>query len=239
MIYYNISKKTLLCFAFFLCHVAFSQAIFNEVKKENLYPFLLSFPPDSIDAKGSSPLLVFLHGRSLSGDDLNLVKKYGVLHEMEKKGRLVPGYVIGPQVKKGESWNPDKILELVHYMIRNYNIDSNRIYIAGMSLGGYGTLNFAGKYPEKIAAAVALCGGGDVRDACRLATIPLWIEHGQKDESVPVSESIKVAEAIQKCSIDNKLKFIIDPEANHGALEKIFRKDEFYNWLFSFSRNPN
>lgn len=215
----------------------FSQTTLNEVKKENLYPFLLSVPPDSIDAKGPSPLLVFLHGRSLSGQDLNLVKKYGVLHEMEKKGRFVPGYVVGPQVKKGESWDPDKLLDLVHFMIRNYNVDSNRVYVAGMSLGGYGTLNFAGKYPEKIAAAVALCGGGDVRDACRLATIPLWIEHGQKDEAVPVSESIKVAEAIKNCGDSSKLKFIIDPEANHGALEKIFRTDEFYTWLFSFSKS--
>lgn len=215
----------------------FSQANFNEVKKENLYPFLLSVPADSIDAKGPSPLLVFLHGRSLSGQDLNLVKKYGVLHEMYKKARFIPAYVVGPQVKKGESWDPDKLLDLVHFMIRNYNIDSNRVYVAGMSLGGYGTLNFAGKYPGIVAAAVALCGGGDVRDACRLATIPLWIEHGQKDESVPVSESIKVAEAIKKCGDSSKLKFIIDPEANHGALEKVFRKDEFYSWLFSFSKN--
>ncbi len=219
--------------------ITFSQTTFLEVKKEGFYPFLLSIPPDSIDAQGPSPLLVFLHGRSLSGQDLNLVKKYGVLHEMEKKGRFVPGYVVGPQVKKGESWNADKLLELVNYMTRHYNIDSNRIYVAGMSLGGYGTLHFAGKYPEKIAAAVALCGGGDVKDACRLATIPLWIEHGQKDESVPVSESIKVAEAIKKCANSNKLKFIVDPEANHGELEKIFRKDEFYNWLFSFTRAVN
>jgi predicted peptidase len=121
-------------------------------------------------------------------------------------------------------------------MIRNYNIDSNRIYVAGMSLGGYGTLNFAGKYPEKIAAAVALCGGGDIRDACRLATIPLWIEHGAKDEAVPVNESIKMADAIKKCDGGKKLKFIIDSDANHGALEKIFRKDEFYDWLFSFTK---
>ncbi len=228
----------LLCFiTIFNSKFFTAQATFTEVKKEGFYPFLLSIPPDSVDSRGPSPLLVFLHGRSLSGEDLNLVKKYGVLHEMEKKGRFVPGYVIGPQVKKGESWNPDKILKLVHYMTRNYNIDSNRIYVVGMSLGGYGTLNFAGKYPDKVAAAVALCGGGDVRDACRLATIPLWIEHGQKDEAVPVTESIKVAEAIKKCANSDKLKFIIDPEANHGALEKIFRTDEFYNWVFSFSRN--
>jgi predicted peptidase len=234
--------KTFLLKLFLVIHTVYisqfvsSQIDFLPVIKDGYYPFLLSIPPDSIDAQGPSPLLVFLHGRSLSGQDLNLVKKYGVLHEMEKKGRIVPGFVVGPQVKKGESWNADKLLNLVNYMIRNYNIDSNRIYVAGMSLGGYGTLHFAGKYPEKIAAAVALCGGGDSRDACRLATIPLWIEHGAKDEAVPVNESIKMADAIKKCDGGTKLKFIIDSDANHGALEKIFRKDEFYDWLFSFTK---
>ena len=216
-----------------------AQVTFSEIHKENYYPFLLSIPPDSVDSQGSSPLLVFLHGRSLSGSDLNMVKKYGVLHEMEKKSRFVPGYVIGPQVKKGESWNPDKILQLVDYMIRNYNIDSSRVYIAGMSLGGYGTLHFTGKYPNKVAAAVALCGGGDVRDGCRLAEVPLWIEHGDQDEAVPVNESIQVANAIKACNGGKKLKFIVDKGANHGALEQIFRTDEFYQWLFSFRKESN
>jgi predicted peptidase len=231
--------KTLYSFAVFLMtlNLCLSQSSFKAVYNDGYYPFLLSIPPDSINNQGPVPLLIFLHGRSLSGEDLNLVKKYGVLHEMEKKGRFVPGYVIGPQVKKGESWNADKLLKLVNYMIRNYNIDSTRIYVAGMSLGGYGTLHFAGKYPEKITAAVALCGGGDTRDACRLATIPLWIEHGEKDEAVPVQESIKMADAIKKCDGGQKLKFIIQPDADHGDLEKIFRTDEFYNWLFQKRRN--
>jgi predicted peptidase len=235
-----MGKNGILIIVLFICLAKIqAQTIFSEVHKDNQYPFLLSIPPDSIDSQGPSPLLVFLHGRSLSGSDLTLVKKYGVLHEMEKKGRFVPGYVIGPQVKKGETWNPDKILHLVEYMIRNYNIDSSRIYIAGMSLGGYGTLHFAGKYPEKVAAAVALCGGGDVRDGCRLAEVPLWIEHGDQDESVPVNESIKVANAIKACNGGKNLKFIIDYGVNHGALEKIFRSDEFYNWLFSFRMKSN
>jgi predicted peptidase len=235
-----MKQKVLLTVLFYVLLATIqAQTIFSEVHKENQYPFLLSIPPDSVDSQGPSPLLVFLHGRSLSGSDLTMVKKYGVLHEMEKKGRFVPGYVIGPQVKKGESWNPDKILQLVEYMIRNYNIDSSRIYIAGMSLGGYGTLHFAGKYPQRVTAAVALCGGGDVRDGCRLAEVPLWIEHGDQDESVPVNESIKVANAIKGCNGGKNLKFIIDQGANHGALEKIFRSDEFYNWLFSFKSDDN
>ena len=235
-----MGKNVILVIVLFICLAKIqAQTIFSEVHKDNQYPFLLSIPPDSIDSQGPSPLLVFLHGRSLSGSDLALVKKYGVLHEMEKKGRFVPGYVIGPQVKKGESWNPDKILLLVEYMIRNYYIDSSRIYFAGMSLGGYGTLHFAGKYPQRVTAAVALCGGGDARDGCRLAEVPLWIEHGDQDESVPVNESIKVANAIKACNGGKNLKFIIDQGANHGALEKIFRTDEFYNWLFSFKMKSN
>ncbi len=235
-----MGKNVILVIVLFICLAKLqAQTIFLEVHKDSQYPFLLSIPPDSIDSQGPTPLLVFLHGRSLSGSDLTLVKKYGVLHEMEKKGRFVPGYVVGPQVKKGESWNPDKILLLVEYMIRNYNIDSSRIYIAGMSLGGYGTLHFAGKYPKKVAAAVALCGGGDVRDGCRLAEVPLWIEHGDQDESVPLNESIKVANAIKACNGGKNLKFIIDQGANHGALEKVFRSDEFYNWLFSFKMKTN
>ena len=235
-----MGKNGILVIGLFVCMAKIqAQAIFSEVHKANQYPFLLSIPPDSIDSQGPSPLLVFLHGRSLSGSDLTLVKKYGVLHEMEKKGRFVPGYVVGPQAKKGESWNPDKILDLVEYMIRNYNIDSSRIYVAGMSLGGYGTLHFAGKYPKKVAAAVALCGGGDPRDGCRLAEVPLWIEHGDQDEAVPVNESIKVANAIKACNGGKNLKFIIDQGANHGALEKVFRSDEFYSWLFSFRIDIN
>ena len=196
-----MKQKVLLTVLFYVLLATIqAQTIFSEVHKENQYPFLLAIPPDSVDSQGPSPLLVFLHGRSLSGSDLTMVKKYGVLHEMEKKGRFVPGYVIGPQVKKGESWNPDKILQLVEYMIRNYNIDSSRIYIAGMSLGGYGTLHFAGKYPKRVTAAVALCGGGDVRDGCRLAEVPLWIEHGDQDESVPVNESS------ERCAISGLLQ---------------------------------
>ena len=87
-----MKQKVLLTVLFYVLLATIqAQTIFSEVHKENQYPFLLSIPPDSVDSQGPSPLLVFLHGRSLSGSDLTMVKKYGVLHEMEKKGRFVPG----------------------------------------------------------------------------------------------------------------------------------------------------
>jgi predicted peptidase len=105
-----------------------------------------------------------------------------------------------------------------------------------MSMGGYGTLNFAGKYPELVAAAVALCGGGNVKDGCNLATVPLWIQHGALDNAVPISESEKIVKAIKSCNGGENLIYTRLPAADHGDLERIFRTDELYNWLFQFSK---
>lgn len=192
------------------------------------YPFWINLPSDSV-LRSKPPVLIFLHGKSLSGTDLNRVRKYGVIHEMDK-GRKIPAIVVAPQVANG-SWNPDKVLSVLEYVQKTYNTDSTRVYVVGMSLGGYGTLHFAGKYASKIAAAVALCGGGNPKDAPNLSTIPLWIQHGNKDYAVPISESEKMVTAI-KAVDDSKLKYTIHPGADHGDLERVFRTDEMYNWLF-------
>ncbi|MBI2257861.1 MAG: prolyl oligopeptidase family serine peptidase [Flavobacteriia bacterium] len=191
------------------------------------YPFWQYLPHDSI-LQNKAPLIIFLHGKSLSGTDLNRVKKYGVIHEIEK-GRNVPAIVLAPQVSSG-SWVPDKVLSVLEYAKKNLPIDTNRIYVVGMSLGAYGTLHFAGKYPNKISAAVALCGGGNPKDACNLSSIPLWIQHGDKDYAVPIQQSEIMVEAIKSCNGD-KLIYTVVKGANHGDLEKVFRTDELYDWL--------
>lgn len=197
------------------------------------YSFWLNLPADSI-LKSKPPVLIFLHGKSLSGTDLNRVRRYGVIHEMDK-GRKIPAIVVAPQVSRG-SWEPDKVLSVLQYVQKNYNTDSSRIYVVGMSLGGYGTLHFAGKHADKITAAVALCGGGNPKDAARLATIPLWIQHGNKDYAVPISESEKMVNAIQAVD-SSKLIYTVHPGADHGDLERVFRTDEMYNWLFEQRRS--
>ncbi len=203
----------------------------STVKGKTHYNFWINLPSDSV-LKSNPPVLVFLHGRSLSGTDMNRVKKYGVIREIEK-GRKIPAIVIAPQVVSG-SWDPDKILEVIQYVQKSYKTDTNRVYVCGMSLGGYGTMHFAGKHPNKVTAAVALCGGGNTNDACNLSSIPFWIQHGSSDEAVPVSQSREMVQAIRKCT--NKGENLIYTEikgANHGALERVFRSDEMYDWLFS------
>jgi predicted peptidase len=218
-------------FTFFL--VTISSQLFGQltaVKGKTFYNFWLNLPSDSI-LKTHPPVLIFLHGKSLSGTDLNRVKRYGVIHEIEN-GRQIPAIVVAPQVASG-SWNPDKILEVLEYIQKTYSTDTNRVYVCGMSLGGYGTMHFAGKYASKITAAVALCGGGNIKDACTMSTVPMWIQHGSHDEAVPVARSREIVTAITACNAGKNLIYTEIPGANHGALERVFRGDDMYNWLFS------
>lgn len=210
-----------------------ASAQLSAIKGKADYPFWIHLPADSI-LNANPPILIFLHGKSLSGTDLNRVRKYGVIHEMDK-GRKIPAIVVAPQVASG-SWDPDKILSVLNYVQKTYKTDSSRVYVVGMSLGGYGTLHFAGKYAERITAAVALCGGGNPKDAPKLATIPLWIQHGNKDYAVPISESEKVVKAINALNPLN-LIFTVHDGANHGDLERVFRTDALYDWLFSQQKN--
>ena len=170
------------------------KAIHNQAD----YPFLLHLPADSI-LKNNPPVLIFLHGRSLSGNNLEMVKKYGIIHEIEK-GREIPAIVLAPQVPAGKSWEPEKVLSVLRFAQEHFQTDTNRVYVTGMSLGAYGTLDFAGEYPEIVTAAVALCGGGNTRNGCNLSTIPVWIQHGNRDSAVPISESEKMVRSIRACN---------------------------------------
>ena len=108
-----------------------------------------------------------------------------------------------------------------------------------MSLGGYGTTYFAGAYPEKIAAAVALCGGGNLSDACNLTKTNIWIQHGKLDKAVKHSESEKMYEAIKACDSDAICYFTSYPNADHGDLASEFYRDEIYDWMFQFALNQD
>ncbi|HSD06532.1 prolyl oligopeptidase family serine peptidase [Flavobacterium sp.] len=213
-----------------ICFITTAQAQLKSIIDKTDYPFWINLPnQDVLDKK--APVILFLHGKSLSGTNLNKVKRYGVIRAIES-GKEIPAIVIAPQVAHG-AWNPDKLLQLLEYVQNNYNTDLSRVYVCGMSLGGYGTFDFAGKYPEKITAAVAICGGGNTKDACNLATIPLWVIHGNKDYIVPLSESRKMVKAIQTCNPDANLTFTIVKGGNHGSVERYFREDKIYNWMLS------
>ncbi|MBQ9357405.1 MAG: dienelactone hydrolase family protein [Prevotella sp.] len=197
------------------------------------YNFWVYTPEDYYYTQESTPLVLFLHGASLCGHDLQRALRYGTVAAI-KMGREVPALVVTPQ-NPGGAWNPSKLNDILEWMSQNYPYDHNRVYVLGMSLGGYGTLDFVGTYPEKVAAAMALCGGCTLSDQSRMGECPLWIIHGTADRAVSVRQSQDVVNRMRQAGIDSRLRFEWLPGVSHGALARYFYTAKTYEWLFSHS----
>lgn len=195
------------------------------------YNFWVSTPKnfDSLQAD-SVPVVLFLHGASLCGTNLDRVRRYGPLHA-QAMGRQIPAIIIAPQ-NPGGAWNPDRINRVVDWSFAHYGGDTNRFYVLGMSLGGYGTIDYSAVYSHRIAAAMALCGGGNPKSYCGLNELPLWILHGTADRAVTVAQSQKVVNAMAKCGDSPRLRFTKLPGVSHGGLARAFYISETYDWLF-------
>ena len=199
----------------------------SEVK--DAYNFWFYTPP--ADTTTLQPLIVFMHGQSLCGNNMDRVRRYGPLNALEM-GMQIPAMVLAPQ-NPGGSWNPDKVMRLVDWAVAHYPIDTNRIYALGMSLGGFGTLDLAGTYPHRIAAAMALCGGSTLRNYCGLNELPLWIMHGTADRAVGIAASQRVVDAMEACDTSHRLIWSPIKGANHGRLARVFYLPETYQWLLA------
>lgn len=194
------------------------------------------YNPDDVEVDEPKPVIIFLHGASLCGNDLNKVKRYGTIDAIEK-GRNLDAFVIAPQ-NPGGSWKPEKVMNILDYVSDNYNIDYDRVYVLGMSLGGYGTIDVAATYPDRIAAAIAMCGGASVRDINGLNQVPLWIIHGTADNAVSVSQSDKVVSTLNSLSKGGKaprLTYNRVPGMNHSQPARMFYLAESYDWLMGHS----
>lgn len=201
------------------------------------YNFWLYAPREYVDEGAKVPVIIFLHGASLCGKNLSKVRRYGLLHAIQM-GRYYPCMVVAPQ-NPGGAWNPAKIARLLDWVEARYHVDTTRVYVIGMSLGGYGTLDFVGTYPERVAAAMALCGGSTLKDFTGLGKVPLWILHGTADRAVSVNQSKSVVARIQQSGNDSLLRYDWLKGASHGDLARILYLKQTYDWLFSHSLGDN
>jgi poly(3-hydroxybutyrate) depolymerase len=230
-------RFTILIALLTLCvgHVSGQLKSFRNQVKDG-YNFWL-YTPDIKDDTLAHPLpvLIFLHGQSLTGNHLDKVRRYGVIDAIEK-GRRIDAIVIAPQCPAGTPWMPNRIMNVLNWVQSNYQTDTNRVYVAGMSLGGYGTMDFAGTYPDRVTAAAALCGGGTPKLACNLAKVPLWVMHGTADRAVPLSESQKMVDAIAACGDTSRLIFTKFPGYSHGDLARVLYSEDLFVWLLSHDK---
>lgn len=232
----SVKRMLLVCTLLLTLMAAHAQYDFIRPVKDSIpggYNFWVYTPLDYYYSLERTPVIIFLHGQSLCGRDLNRVRRYGPLDAIVR-GREIEALVLVPQ-NPGGAWNPKKINDVLEWAKRHYAMDSTRVYVVGMSLGGYGTMDFAGTYPDKVAAAMALCGGCTLKDKEGLGRLPLWIIHGTADRAVPIRQSQTVVEELQRKHLDSRLRFDWLPRASHGALARILYMKKTYDWLFTHS----
>lgn len=193
----------------------------------------LFYTPSNLTEK--APLVVFLHGGGEGGTDIEKVKIHGI-PKLISEGREFPFYMIAPQNPYTRGfWDDRAVDKLVDEIVKNHNIDPARIYLAGMSRGGYGVWRMGINNPDKYAAMISVCAASiPLMYTNRIGDLPVWFFHGEKDNVVPVEVSIN---AYEKMKINNQnAKLTLYPDASHDSWTETFLNDEIYEWLLDQSK---
>jgi predicted peptidase len=225
----------------------FEKHIFITQQKDTL---LYRFMRPPVDTLKKVPLVIFLHGAGERGNDnalqlVNGAKNFATDSIREK----YPCFVLVPQCAKIFQWvetdwrlpshvMPEKpsvylsrTMLLVDSLIKNLNIDTSRIYITGLSMGGFGTWDAICRWPNKFAAAVPVCGGGDTAKAVIIKDIPIWAFHGEVDKGVMVSRSRNMINAIKRAG--GNPKYTEYAGAGHNVWNQTYSDPAMIDWMFS------
>ncbi len=206
-----------------------SQSLVIENGEHTEMKYLKYLPPAYDSNEEKWPLLLFLHGAGERGDDLEMVKVHGP-PKMIAQGRDFPFVVISPQCPEDVWWSIETLHALINEVVETHRIDESRIYVTGLSMGGYGSWGLACTYPDLFAAAVPICGGGEPEKAHLMKDVPTWVFHGAKDTAVPLQRSQEMVDALK--AADGDVRFTVYPEAGHvGAWENAYGDPELWEWL--------
>ena len=208
---------------FELIHTSFSKEIKQTVKLDYLL-----YLPTSYNNTETYPLLIFLHGDG-GQKDINLIRSYGPPKLIEE-GRNFPFVCLAPQLPGETHWNPDALYALVQEIIDTYPVDKDRIYLTGLSRGGFGTWEFAVTYPDLFAAIAPVCARG-ISGIERVKDIPIWIFHGELDPGVPVQDSKLLYEELIAVNAD--VRITIYPDLGHDIWDRVYNDELFWEWLLA------
>lgn len=208
----------------------------DKVVLDARYSFLQSLP-EGYDTSPQKrwPLIVFLHGSGERGTSLEAVKTHGP-PKLIAAGQSIPAIVASPQCPIGEIWNPHAVHALTQHLIKTLRVDADRVYLTGLSMGGFGTWDTALEYPQTYAAIMPVCGGAGVRFvmAERIRHLHIWIFHGGKDSVVDPAYSTSMDKVLRKLGADVQLT--IYPEAGHDSWTATYGNPEVWDWLFKQKR---
>jgi len=208
----------------------------SRTAKKRIACRYLLYLPKRYKAEGGKgfPLLLFLHGAGERGDDLERVKVHGPPRLIEA-GKNLPFVVVAPQCPAGEWWTTDVLDAVLREVVEKHNIDEGRIYVSGLSMGGYGTWLLANQFPNRFAAIAPICGPFVWVNAENFKSLPVWCFHGAMDEVVPIQDSIKMVKMLRRAGCD--VRFTVYPDAEHDSWTETYNNEALYEWLLQHKRS--
>lgn len=215
------------------------------------------FLPSNWDKHARWPVILFLHGAGERGDDGLLQTDVGLGHAIRQDAARWPAVIVMPQCSKDKLWTDADMqalaLAALDASVHEFGGDRNRIYLTGISMGGYGSWEMAAKHPGMFAAVVVICGGINgppeipplhvsLADTSKVADpyaetarligkTPVWIFHGAADDTVPVEESRKMAQALKAGK--SNFQYTEYPGVGHNSWDKAYAEPALTTWLFA------
>lgn len=215
----------------------------RQITREVNLDYLLFVPKAAAAEPGRKwPLLLFLHGAGERGTNVWAVATHGPPKLVREKTDF-PFIVVSPQCPAGRTWDNDEVLGLLDEILATQPVDPTRVYLTGLSMGGYGTWSLGLSHPERFAAIVPICGGGDplkvlLVDAKRVAalkSLPVWAFHGAKDPVVKLVESERMVAALKQAGV-REVELTVYPEAQHDSWTDTYANPKLYEWLLQHQR---
>ena len=214
-----------------------------EIHRSGELKYLIYLPKEYA-AKQSErwPLMLCLHGAGERGSDVQRASIHGPM-SLVKQGTNFPFIIVAPVCPEGEVWENEPLLQLLDHIEKKYAVDTNRVYLTGLSMGGYGTWKLGLARPERFAALVPICGGGNMIDVIlgtrdkgdTLKNLPIWAFHGAKDDVVPLEESERMVTQLKKLGVKD-VKLTVYPEAQHNSWTETYNNSKLYEWLLKQRR---
>lgn len=193
------------------------------------YKYVLQIPK-KLKTEENLPLIVFLHGSGERGNELNQVKVHGPWNFLQahQEYRFI---LLAPQCQNGEVWDPYKLDALLNDIVANHPVDPSRIYLTGLSMGGFGTWDWAMLRPDRFAALAPICGASNLHrlSAQKVKDIPIWVFHGALDASVPYELSARVVRELEMMGAN--VNFTVYPLAGHDSWTETYLNKELYDWF--------
>jgi predicted peptidase len=181
------------------------------------------------------PLILFLHGGGERGTDIEKVKVHGPLKIAAQRSDF-PFIVVAPQVDTTLIWSTARLDALLDDVQEKYRVDPDRIYVTGLSMGGYGAWHLAMVFPHRFAALVPISGGATPSGMCALRHLPIWVFHGARDDVIKLDRSEELVERLKRCN--GNVRFTVYPDAGHDAWTRTYDNPELYDWLLQQRRQP-